>query len=63
MGMSQLPSNFMMIGAPLFAGYMFDTTGSYFVPFSFFAAFNFLGAILILFAKKPEPPQPQTRPW
>ena len=63
MGMSQLPSNFMMIGAPLFAGYMFDTTGSYFVPFSFFAAFTFLGAFLILFAKKPEPPQPLPRPW
>ena len=57
MGMSQLPSNFMMIGAPLFAGYMFDTTGTYFVPFSFFAAFTFLGAFLILFAKKPEPPE------
>lgn len=63
MGMSQLPSNFMMIGAPLFAGIMFDTTGSYFVPFSFFAAFTFLGAFLILFAKKPEPPQPLPRPW
>ena len=59
MGMSQLPSNFMMIGAPLFAGYMFDTTGSYFVPFSFFAAFTFLGASLILFAKKPTPRQPR----
>ncbi len=63
MGMSQLPSNFMMIGAPLFAGYMFDTTGTYFVPFSFFAAFTFLGAFLILFAKKPKPPQPLSQPW
>ena len=63
MGMSQLPSNFMMIGAPLFAGYMFDTTGSYFVPFSFFAAFTFLGAFLILFAKKPKPPQQLSQPW
>lgn len=61
MGMSQLPSNFMMIGAPLFAGYMFDTTGTYFVPFSFFAAFTFLGAFLILFAKKPKPPEPLSR--
>ena len=61
MGMSQLPSNAMMIGAPLFAGYMFDTTGSYFVPFSFFAAFNFLGALMILFAKKPKPKEPMTR--
>ena len=63
MGMSQLPSNFMMIGAPLFAGYMFDTTGSYFIPFSFFAAFTFLGAFLILFAKKPIPKEPQPKPW
>ena len=63
MGMSQLPSNFMMIGAPLFAGYMYDTTESYFIPFSFFAAFTFLGAFLILFAKKPEPKQPLSQPW
>ncbi len=63
MGMSQLPSNAMMIGAPLFAGYMFDTTGSYFVPFSFFAAFNFLGAFLILFAKKPKPREQLSQPW
>ncbi len=63
MGMSQLPSNFMMIGAPLFAGYMFDTTGSYFVPFSFLAAFTLLGAFLILFAKKPKPPERLSQPW
>lgn len=63
MGMSQLPSNALMIGAPLFAGYMFDTTGSYFIPFSFFAAFNFLGAFLILFAKKPKPKEPLPKPW
>ena len=55
MGMSQLPSNFMMIGAPLFAGYMFDKTGTYVVPFTAFAAFTFVGASLILFAKKPKP--------
>ncbi len=53
MGMSQLPSNFLMIGAPLFAGYMYDTTQSYFVPFTAFGAFTFMGAVLILFAKKP----------
>jgi hypothetical protein len=33
------------------------------VPFSFFAAFTFLGASLILFAKKPEPKEPLTQPW
>jgi MFS family permease len=54
MGMSQLPSNLAMIGAPLFAGYMFDTTGSYFVPFITFAAISFSGAVLMLFAQKPK---------
>jgi cyanate permease len=43
-----------MIGAPLFAGYMFDTTGSYFVPFITFAAISFSGAVLMLFAQKPK---------
>ena len=57
MGMSQLPSNLLMIVAPLFAGYMFDKTHSYFVPFTVFALFNLLGASLILFAKKPQIPQ------
>ena len=63
MGMSQLPSNLLMIGAPLFAGIMFDATGSYFVPFTFFAGFTFVGAFLILFAKKPIPKEPQPKPW
>ena len=63
MGMSQLPSNLLMIGAPLFAGIMYDTTGSYFVPFTFFAGFTFAGAFLILFAKKPKPKEPLPRLW
>ena len=54
MGLSQLPSNLAMIGAPLFAGYMFDTTGTYFIPFSAFAALNFLGAVLVLVARRPK---------
>ncbi|MDP7578616.1 MAG: MFS transporter [SAR202 cluster bacterium] len=53
MGISQFPSSLLMVGAPLFAGYMFDTTGSYTVPFAMFAIFGFLGAILMLFVKKP----------
>ena len=52
-----------MIGAPLFAGIMFDATGSYFIPFTFFAGFTFVGAFLILFAKKPIPKEPQPKPW
>ncbi len=54
MGLSQFPNNIAMIGAPLFAGYMFDTTGSYFIPFTSFAALNFLGALLALFVRKPK---------
>ncbi len=53
MGISQLPMNIAMIFAPLFAGYMFDTTGSYIVPFALFAALSFMGAILMLFVRKP----------
>jgi MFS family permease len=53
LGLSMFPNNIAMIGAPLFAGYMFDSTGSYAVPFTAFAALNFVGAFLILFARKP----------
>ena len=53
MGMSQLPSSLVMIGAPLFAGYMFDTTGSYAIPFITFAMFGFLGAFLMLLVRRP----------
>ena len=53
MGLSQLPSSLVTIGAPLFAGYMFDTTGTYAVPFTTFAIFGFLGAFLMLFVKRP----------
>ena len=52
-GISQFPSNLLMIAAPLFAGYMFDTTQSYFVPFITIAGVSFLGSVLILLAKKP----------
>ena len=57
MGWSQLLNNLFMIGAPLFAGYMFDTTGDYFIPFTTFAVLNALGSVLVLFARKPEPSQ------
>ena len=56
MGISQLPMNIAMIFAPLFAGYMFDTSGTYIVPFTMFAALTFMGAILMLFVRKPNAP-------
>ncbi len=59
MGISQLPMNIGMMFAPPFAGHMFDTTGSYRVPFTVFAALSFIGAILMLFVRKPGMPAPQ----
>ena len=56
MGISQLPMNIAMIFAPLFAGYMFDTSGTYIVPFTMFAALTFMGAVLMLFVRKPKAP-------
>ena len=38
--------NVAMIFAPLFAGYMYDTTNSYIVPFTIFAALCYFGAVL-----------------
>lgn len=54
MGLSQMPNNICMIFAPLFAGFMFDTTGTYFIPFAFFGLLNVLGAFLMLTVKRPE---------
>ena len=56
MGVSQLPMNLAMIFAPLFAGYMYDTTRRYVVPFTVFAALCYFGAVLMLFVRKPAPP-------
>ena len=53
-GISQFPSNLATIGALIFAGYMFDTTGSYFVPFIIFALLNYLGALLMLVVRRPK---------
>ncbi len=54
MGLSQMPNNICMIFAPLFAGFMFDTTGTYFIPFAFFGLLNVLGAFLMLTVKRPQ---------
>ena len=56
MGVSQLPMNIGMIFAPLYAGYMFDTTGTYIVPFTVFAGLSFAGAVLMLFVRRPKAP-------
>ena len=61
MGLSQLPNNLGMIVAPLFAGYMFDETGSYLIPFSVFAGLTALGGVVIWFASPPKVPMSSVR--
>ena len=53
MGLSQMPNNIAMMFAPLFAAYMFDTTGTYLIPFFSFSILNFLGTGLVLLVRKP----------
>ena len=62
MGVSQFPMNIAMIFAPLFAGYMFDTTGTYIVPFTTFAALTFAGGVLMLFVRRPQAPLGTVQP-
>ncbi len=54
MGISQLPTSIIMVITPLYAGYVFDVTGSYFIPFLSFAFCSFAGAVLIMFARRPD---------
>ena len=63
MGLSMLPNNLVMLGGPVFAGYMFDTTGTYVVPFTVLAVLSYMGAVLMLFARKPRtvPMQPESK--
>jgi len=56
MGMTQLPMNVLLLISPIFAGYMRDTLGNYDIAFVTLAGFNFLGGVLLLFAKKPQLP-------
>lgn len=65
LGVSQVPMNFAMVGAPIAAGYLFDTLGNYTIAFLALAMFNFLGAGMILISRKPALPerrQRRTRP-
>jgi sugar phosphate permease len=53
MGMSMVPMNALLLIAPLFAGYMFDQTGSYLIPFVSVALVSSTGASLFLFLGDP----------
>ena len=60
LGMNMAPSNIAMIFGPLFAGYMYDRNGSYFIPFITFAIMGFIGAFVILLARRPSSPAKPT---
>ncbi len=53
MGISQMPNNIAMIFAPLYAGYLYDLRGSYFIPFMTFAVLAFMGSFLMLTVRRP----------
>ena len=55
-GMSMIPMNLFLLAAPLFAGIMFDITGSYNIPFSCIAVISFVGATLFLLLGNPRHP-------
>jgi MFS family permease len=53
MGMSQVPMNIMLLGAPIYPAILHDMQGSYDFAFLSLAALNFVGGVMFLFAKKP----------
>ena len=55
-GMSMIPMNLFLLAAPLFAGIMFDITGSYNIPFGCIAVISFVGATLFLLLGNPRHP-------
>ena len=52
-GVSMIPMNVLLLVFPLFAGIMFDATGSYFIPFATIAVLSFIGALLFLMLGEP----------
>ena len=54
MGWSMLPNGILMAIAPVWAAWMFDTYGSYTVPFLSYAVINLAGALIMLVVKNPQ---------
>ena len=54
MGWSMLPNGILMAIAPVWAAWMFDTYGSFTVPFLSYAVINLAGALIMLVVKKPK---------
>lgn len=62
LGFSMVPMFLMMMFGPLFAGWMYDNSGSYNTAFIILAGLGFIGSGGFLFAKKPAQPTLQTQP-
>ena len=54
MGVSQIPMNIIMFGAPWATGWLFEVFKSYTVPFMALSAFNLFGGFIMLFSKHPD---------
>ena len=52
-GISSAPMYMLMLAAPLFAAFMFDSTNSYTVSFLVIGGFGVMSGVLFLLAKKP----------
>ena len=52
-GVSMIPMNILLLGAPLYAGIAFDRTGSYFLPFATIAIVNLFGSAMFLLLGRP----------
>ena len=52
-GISSAPMYVFMLSAPLFAGFLFDSTGSYTVAFLIIGGLGMLSGVLFFLAKKP----------
>ena len=52
-GMSMIPMNVLLLASPLFAGIMFDATGTYSVSFAVVAVVCFFGSALFLLLEPP----------
>jgi OFA family oxalate/formate antiporter-like MFS transporter len=55
-GISQMITMPFVMAAPIYAGWVYDTTGSYLGAFKIFAGLLALGAVLIFCARSPQPP-------
>ena len=61
-GISMIPMNVLLLASPLFAGIMFDATGTYTVSFATISVVSFLGSALFLFLGDPSSAPSQSKP-